>query len=129
MKHQTDNPSPGAVTRGKLVTSSHKRGEVRYTISVADPEGVQANPPWRPNYFIFMGSFKKIMRNQQNETPFLNLNPLSRNPGSAPVSSDSSEEDIKDSGRSFHSLKSICPYFGKYRSLSLGRSYTYRNLY
>ena len=29
---QIDNPSPGAVTGGKLVPSSHKRGELRYAI-------------------------------------------------------------------------------------------------
>ena len=32
VKHQIDNPSPGAVTGGQLVPSSHKRGELRYTI-------------------------------------------------------------------------------------------------
>ena len=32
VKRQTVNPSPGAVTGGKLVTSSHKRGELRYTV-------------------------------------------------------------------------------------------------
>ena len=51
MKRQTVNPSPGAVTGGKLVPSSHKRR--------------------------------------------VNLDTLS---------SDSSEEEIRDSGSSFHSL-------------------------
>ena len=32
VKRQIDNPSPGAVTGGKLVPSSHKRGELRYAI-------------------------------------------------------------------------------------------------
>ena len=32
VKRQIDNLSPGAVTGGKLVPSSHKRGELRYTI-------------------------------------------------------------------------------------------------
>ena len=32
MKRQIDNPSPGAVTGGKLVPSSHKRSELRHTI-------------------------------------------------------------------------------------------------
>ena len=32
VKRQIDNPSPGAVTWGKLVPSSHKRGELRHTI-------------------------------------------------------------------------------------------------
>ena len=32
VKRQTVNPSPGAVTGGKLVHSSHKRGELRYTV-------------------------------------------------------------------------------------------------
>ena len=32
VKRQIDNPSLGAVTGGKLGPSSHKRGELRYTI-------------------------------------------------------------------------------------------------
>ena len=49
-------------------------------------------PPLRQNYSIFMGNFQKnpdkISNNQvqlPNRTPFVNLNPLSRNPGSAPT--------------------------------------------
>ena len=58
--------------------------------AVVDPEGVQgvhSNHPLRPNYFIFMGNFReKNKQNQENEPPFVNLNPLSRNPGSTLVS-------------------------------------------
>ena len=32
VKRKIYNPSPGAVTEGKLVPSSHKRGELRHTI-------------------------------------------------------------------------------------------------
>ena len=32
VKRQIDNPSPGAVTGGKLGPSSHKRGDLRYAI-------------------------------------------------------------------------------------------------
>ena len=32
VKRQIDKPSPGVVTGGKLVPSSHKRGELRYAI-------------------------------------------------------------------------------------------------
>ena len=34
VKRQTVNPSPGAVTGGKLVPSSHKRGELIYTVII-----------------------------------------------------------------------------------------------
>ena len=54
--------------------------------SVADPEGVQgvrSNPPLELNYFIFMGNFRKNEAKLRKRTPYLNLNPLSRNPGSA----------------------------------------------
>ena len=53
---------------------------------VADPEGVQgvrSNPPLELNYFIFMGNFRKNEAKLRKRTPYLNLNPLSRNPGSA----------------------------------------------
>ena len=32
VKRQTVNPSPGAVTGGKLVPNSHKRGALRYIV-------------------------------------------------------------------------------------------------
>ena len=55
--------------------------------SVADPEGVQgvrSNPSLELNYFIFMGNFrKKNEAKLKKRTPYLNLNPLSRNTGSA----------------------------------------------
>ena len=57
---------------------------------VADLEGVQgvrSNPhPPEPNYFVFMG-FKEILSEiRLTNPPFLHLNPLLKNPGSAPVS-------------------------------------------
>ena len=54
---------------------------------MADPEGVQgvrSNPPLELNYFIFMGNFRKNEAKLRKRNPFLNLNPLSKNPGSAP---------------------------------------------
>ena len=57
----------------------------KINIAVADPEGVQgvrSNPSLELNYFIFMGNFRK---NEEKHPPFLNLNPLFSNPGSAPV--------------------------------------------
>ena len=54
---------------------------------MADPEGVQgvrSNPPLELNYFIFMGNFRKNEAKLRKQTPFLNLNPLSKNPGSPP---------------------------------------------
>ena len=49
------------------------------------------NLPLRQNYFIFMENFQKNLEkiiNYQvkltNQSPFVNLNPLSGNPGSAP---------------------------------------------
>ena len=47
--------------------------------SVAD----RSNPPLELNYFIFMGNFRKNEAKLRKRTPYLNLNPLSRNPGSA----------------------------------------------
>ena len=47
-------------------------------MSVADQEGVQgvhSNPPLRPNYFIFMGNFRKNYEKSRKRTPFVNLNP------------------------------------------------------
>ena len=41
-------------------------------------------PPFELNYFIFMGNFRKNEAKLGKRTPFLNLNPLSRKPGSAP---------------------------------------------
>ena len=55
--------------------------------SVADLEGVRgvrSNPPLGPNYFKLMGKLKKIQVKCRKRTPFLGLNPPSRNPGSAP---------------------------------------------
>ena len=68
------------------------------TSTVADTEGihvVRLNPLLRQNYSTFMRNFKKkknsinyqiIRYNFQIKAPFVNLNPLARNPGSAPVS-------------------------------------------
>ena len=40
----------------------------------------------RSNYFIFMGYFSKMRSNQQSEhLPLIHMNPISRNPGFAPV--------------------------------------------
>ena len=54
---------------------------------------VSLNPHLRQNYSIFMRNFEQIsinyqliMYNLQIETSFVNLNPLARNPGSAPAS-------------------------------------------
>ena len=74
---------------------------------MADPEGVQgarSNPSLRQNYSILMENFQKIQKKiannkfrkfsqknannkvqSTNRTPFVNLNPLLRNPGSAPA--------------------------------------------
>ena len=46
--------------------------------AVADPEGVQgvqANPPWRPNYFNFMGSFKKNYAKSTKRPPLCKFEP------------------------------------------------------
>ena len=46
--------------------------------SVADPErvrGVQSNPPFSPNYFVFMGSFGKNWVNWSNRTPLSKSEP------------------------------------------------------
>ena len=56
--------------------------------AVADPEGVrgvQTNPLLRPKLFHFYGNFRKKWSNCTNRTPSANLNPRSKNPGSAPV--------------------------------------------
>ena len=47
--------------------------------------GGSLEPPLELNYFIFMGNFRKNEAKLRKRTPFLNLNPLSRNPGSASV--------------------------------------------
>ena len=68
---------------------SWKMNGRKWFCPVADPEGVRgvrSNPPLRPNYFIFMGNYKKTWVNWSNRTPLSNLNPLSKNPGSAPGS-------------------------------------------
>ena len=62
---------------------------------MADPEGARgvcSHPALRTNFFFFMENFQKseekLMKNLvklKNQTPFSNLNPLSRNPGSAPI--------------------------------------------
>ena len=55
-------------------------------MSVADLEGVRgvhSNPPLEPNYYIFMGKFKKIWMKIGKRTPLVNLNPPFKNPGSA----------------------------------------------
>ena len=57
------------------------------SIAVADPEGVrgvQTNPLLSLIYFIFMWNFRKNWSNCTNRTPLANLNPRSKNPGSAP---------------------------------------------
>ena len=41
--------------------------------------------PLGPNYFIFMGNLKRFCVELGKRTPFLHLNPLFRNPRSAPV--------------------------------------------
>ena len=54
---------------------------------MADPEGVhgvRSNPPLWVNYSIFMGIYLKSLVKLTKRTPFVNLNPLSRNPGSTP---------------------------------------------
>ena len=52
---------------------------------VAGPEGLRRFIP-TPLYFIFMGKFKKNELKSANRIPPpIHLNPLSRNPGSAPV--------------------------------------------
>ena len=67
---------------------------VAFVTAVADLDGfleVSIEPPLRQNYFIFMENFQKNLEkliniiNQvklTNQTPFVKLNPLSRNPGS-----------------------------------------------
>ena len=72
----------------------HGSKQYLFATSEVDPEGVQgvrSNPPLRQNYSIFMEHFQKksgkLTNNQlqpTNRTPFVSLNPLSRNPGSAP---------------------------------------------
>ena len=55
--------------------------------AVADPEGVrgvQTNFLLSLNYFIFMGNFRRIGQTAQIEPISANLNPQSKNPGSAP---------------------------------------------
>ena len=62
-----------------------------WSITVKDLEGVRSNPPLRQNYLTFIENFEKSQEidkqackiNKSN--PFVNLNPLSRNPGSAPA--------------------------------------------
>ena len=53
-------------------------------MAVVDPEAIPLNPLLRPNFFIFMGIFKKNEVKSANRTHFIHLNPLSGNPGSAP---------------------------------------------
>ena len=61
------------------------------TTTVVDLEwvqGFQSRSPLGPNYFIFMRNFEKKWAkwlNVLNRTPTSNLNPLSKNPGSAPA--------------------------------------------
>ena len=55
--------------------------------SVADLEGVRVvrlNPPLGPNYFNFMGKFMNLGKMLKTNPLLINLNPPSRNPGSAP---------------------------------------------
>ena len=56
--------------------------------AVADLEGVQgvrSNPPSGPKSFHFHEEFQENMYEiRQTNPPFLHLNPLLRNPGSAP---------------------------------------------
>ena len=70
--------------------------------TVADPDGIQGvwpEPPLRHNYFFFREflekSGKKITKIQvklTNQTPFVILKPLSRNPGfAAPAAEDLSD--------------------------------------
>ena len=46
--------------------------------------GVQTNSLLSLNYFSFIGNFRKNWSNRTNRTPSANLNPQSKNPGSAP---------------------------------------------
>ena len=60
--------------------------------TVADLEGVQVvrlNPPLGPNYFSFMGKFmnNQVIKLLKMNPLFMDLNPTSRNPGSAPGTS------------------------------------------
>ena len=55
---------------------------------VADLEGfkgVRSNPSVQPNHVISMVKFNKCCMTLGKQTPSLNLNPLLRNPGSAPA--------------------------------------------
>ena len=54
---------------------------------VADLElvhGIQSNPHWSPNYFIFIGNSEKMLAKWLNRAPSAKLNPLFKFPGSAP---------------------------------------------
>ena len=61
-----------------------------WSITVKDLEGVRSNPPFETKLFNFHRKFsetsEKLINNHVKLTksnPFVNLNPLSRNPGSA----------------------------------------------
>ena len=65
----------------------HMRNQRCRSAAVVDLEGVQgvhSKPPLEPNYFIFMGNFEKFcVKLGKQIPPFLHLNPLFRNSGSA----------------------------------------------
>ena len=47
--------------------------------------GDRLNLPLQPNYFVFMGYFRKMGYTQKNKTPLIYLNPPSKSRPSTPV--------------------------------------------
>ena len=74
-----------------IIFSPPRFPKTGWSITVKDLEGVRSNPPLRQNYLTFIENFEKSQEidkqtckiNKSN--PIVNLNPLSRNPGSAPA--------------------------------------------
>ena len=86
--HQKLN-SPSKFSIKKIICSPVyfrlRQCRVRKSVNQTGISGrFRGNPPLRLKYLIFMENFQRIRKHWQIEPPFVNLNPLSRHPGSAP---------------------------------------------